>query len=157
MTIVISYAPIIFQSLGLTSATSSLLATGITGVINVAVTIPAILVIDKFGRRPLALASSTGMCICQVVVGVIVATCAQDWEKHAVAGWVAVVFVWLYIVSCPFVRLLLIASPLLTSYPRQANFAYGWGPVSWTLIAEIFPLSIRAKGTSISASSNWMK
>ncbi|THW40772.1 general substrate transporter [Aureobasidium pullulans] len=32
----------------------------------------------------------------------------------------------------------------------------GIDSISWTLIAEIFPLSIRAKGTSISASSNWM-
>jgi hypothetical protein len=31
-----------------------------------------------------------------------------------------------------------------------------WGPVSWTLVAEIFPLSIRAKGASIGASSNWV-
>ncbi|KAK5122853.1 hypothetical protein LTR85_003768 [Meristemomyces frigidus] len=131
---IIYYAPIIFQSLGLTSTTSSLLATGITGVINVIVTVPAILIIDRVGRRPLALASSTGMCICQIVVGIIVATCSHDWKANAAAGWVAVVFVWLYI----------------------ANFAYGWGPVSWTLIAEIFPLSIRAKGTSISASANWM-
>jgi hypothetical protein len=44
------------------------------------------------------------------------------------------VFVWLYIV----------------------NFAYSWGPGSWILIAEIFPISIRAKGTSIGASANWM-
>lgn len=120
--------------MGLTSATTSLLATGITGVINVAVTVPAIMLLDKVGRKPLALASNAGMFICQLVVGVIVATCSHDWEKHAVAGWVAVVFVWLYI----------------------ANFAYGIGPVSWTLIAEIFPLSIRSKGTSISASANWM-
>ena len=35
------------------------------------------------------------MFICQLVVGVIVATCSHDWEKHAVADWVAVVFVWL--------------------------------------------------------------
>jgi MFS family permease len=28
--------------------------------------------------------------------------------------------------------------------------------VSWTLISEIFPLSIRAKGASIGASSNWI-
>jgi len=35
------------------------------------------------------------MFICQLVVGVIVATCSHDWDKHAVAGWVAVVFVWL--------------------------------------------------------------
>lgn len=39
--------------------------------------------------------SIQGMFICQLVVGVIVATCSHDWDKHAVAGWVAVVFVWL--------------------------------------------------------------
>lgn len=47
---------------------------------------------------------------------------------------VSTVFVWLYII----------------------NFAYSWGPGSWILIAEIFPISIRAKGTSIGASANWM-
>lgn len=133
--IVIYYAPVIFQSLGLTSAASSLLATGITGIINVCVTIQAILVIDKIGRKPLALASSIGMFVCQVSIGIIVATCASAWKEHAVAGWIAVVMVWLYI----------------------ANFAYGWGPVSWILIAEIFPLSIRAKGSAFGASSNWLK
>ncbi|KAI5244708.1 general substrate transporter [Aureobasidium subglaciale] len=131
---IIYYAPVIFQSLGLTSGTSALLATGITGIINVATTIPAILVIDKVGRRPLALIGSVHMFVCQIIIGVIVATCQDNWKEHAAAGWVAVVMVWLYIVG----------------------FAYSWGPVSWTLIAEIFPLSIRAKGTSISASSNWM-
>lgn len=44
------------------------------------------------GRR---INSFQGMFICQLVVGVIVATCSHDWDKHAVAGWVAVVFVWL--------------------------------------------------------------
>ncbi|KAF2164349.1 hypothetical protein M409DRAFT_67880 [Zasmidium cellare ATCC 36951] len=131
---IIYYASVIFRSLGLTSATSSLLASGITGVINVATTIPAILLIDKVGRRPLVLASCAGMCVCQIIVGVIVATCGKDWAAYPAGGWAAVVFVWLYIV----------------------NFAYGMGPVSWCLIAEIFPLSIRAKGTSISASANWM-
>lgn len=37
-----------------------------------------------------------------------------------------------------------------------AGFGSTWGPVSWTLISEIFPLSIRAKGASIGASSNWV-
>lgn len=75
------------------------------------------------------------MFCCQVIVGVIVATCASNWTEHKAAGWAAVVMIWLYI----------------------ANFAYSWGPVSWILIAEIFPLSIRAKGSSLGASSNWLK
>lgn len=37
-----------------------------------------------------------------------------------------------------------------------AGFGATWGPVSWTLVSEIFPLSIRAKGASIGASSNWL-
>ncbi|KAK7712152.1 hypothetical protein SLS57_007828 [Botryosphaeria dothidea] len=114
---IIYYAPIIFQSLSLTSSTSSLLATGVIGIINVATTIPAILYIDRIGRKPLMLLGSGGMCICEAIIA------ANRLQ-----------FVWLYIV----------------------NFAYSWGPGSWILIAEIFPLSIRAKGTSIGASANWM-
>ncbi|KAK4610303.1 putative quinate permease [Fulvia fulva] len=70
---VIYYAPIIFQNLGLTSTSTSLLATGITGVINVAVTIPAIMVLDRFGRKTLGISSSIGMFICLLSVGIIVA------------------------------------------------------------------------------------
>lgn len=36
------------------------------------------------------------------------------------------------------------------------TFGATWGPVSWTLVSEIFPLSIRAKGASIGAFSNWI-
>ena len=131
---IICYAPIIFQSLGLDGNTISLLATGVVGVVNVLTTIPAMLIIDKVGRKPLLISGSIGMFLCQLITGVIAAKCQGDWEAHRAAGWAAVVMVWLYIV----------------------NFAYSWGPASWTLIAEIFPLSIRAKGTTISASSNWM-
>lgn len=131
---IIYYAPIIFQSLGLSGNTISLLATGVVGVVNVVTTIPAMLIIDRVGRKPLLIAGSTGMFLCQLIIGIIVAKCQGDWQSHKAAGWGAVVMVWLYIV----------------------NFAYSWGPASWTLIAEIFPLSIRAKGTTISASSNWM-
>jgi MFS family permease len=35
-------------------------------------------------------------------------------------------------------------------------FGATWGPVSWTLVSDIFPLSIRAKGASIGAFSNWI-
>jgi sugar porter (SP) family MFS transporter len=149
---IIYYASIIFQSLGLTGSTISLLASGVIGIINVATTIPAIYLIDKIGRRPLLMTGAAGMCVCEIIIGVIVATCGHDWKAHSVAGWTAVgklhqgnpytrmrthiliVFVWIYIV----------------------NFAYSWGPGSWTLTAEIFPISIRAKGASIGVSASWM-
>lgn len=131
---VLFYASTIFQSLGLTSSSSSMLATGVVGILNTVTTVPAILYIDKLGRKPMMITGSIGMTICQVIVGVIIATCGQDWLTHKAAGWAAVVFVWIYII----------------------NYAASWGPGSWILIAEIFPLSIRAKGSSIGVSSNWM-
>ncbi|KAJ5376002.1 hypothetical protein N7509_012888 [Penicillium cosmopolitanum] len=131
---IIYYASSIFQSLGLTSGTVSLLATGVVGIINVLATIPAIMIIDKVGRKPILLTGSFGMFCSMIIVAVIVAKCQHDWEQRAAAGWAAVAFIWIYI----------------------ANFGYSWGPASWVLIAEISPLSIRAKGTSIGASSNWM-
>lgn len=131
---IIYYAPVIFSNLGLTSSTSSLLATGITGVLNVLTTIPAIMVLDKIGRKPLLLTGAFGMLSTMLIVGIIASQFQDSWADHAAAGWAAVVMIWLYIM----------------------NFAYSWGPVSWTLIAEVFPLSTRAKGTSIAASANWM-
>lgn len=92
------------------------------------------MVIDKVGRKPLLLFGSFGMLATMVIVGVLASQFQQDWASHGAAGWAAVAMIWFYIV----------------------NFAYSWGPASWTLIAEVFPLSLRAKGTSIAASANWM-
>lgn len=74
------------------------------------------------------------MWISMVLAGIIVAKFHHDWKAHADAGWAAVAFIWIYV----------------------GAFGATWGPVSWTLVAEIFPLSIRAKGSSIGASSNWV-
>lgn len=77
---------------------------------------------------------STVMMVTMVSTGIIVAKFQHDWPRYAAQGWVCVALIWIYI----------------------AGFGATWGPVSWTMISEIFPLSIRAKGASIGASSNWL-
>ncbi|OJJ94985.1 hypothetical protein ASPACDRAFT_1892153 [Aspergillus aculeatus ATCC 16872] len=131
---IIYYASNVFQSLGLTSGTSALLATGVTGVVFFVCTIPAMLVIDRVGRKPMLLLGSTVMFIAMIIAGVIVAKFRHDWPGHPAAGWTAVAFIWVYV----------------------GAFGATWGPASWTLVSEIFPLSIRAKGASFGASSNWL-
>ncbi|ATY67462.1 General substrate transporter [Cordyceps militaris] len=131
---IIYYATSIFQSLGLTSGSTALLATGVTGVVFMASTIPAMFIIDRVGRKPMLIVGSIVMGISMVLVGIIVAKFRHDWTSHATEGWVAVALIWVYI----------------------AGFGATWGPVSWTIVAEIFPLSIRAKGSSIGAFSNWL-
>jgi hypothetical protein len=34
-------------------------------------------------------------------------------------------------------------------------FATTWGPASWTLVGEIFPIPIRSRGIGLSTASNW--
>jgi MFS family permease len=91
-------------------------------------------VIDKFGRKPMLQCGSVVMWITMVVAGILVAKFQHDWVAHAAIGWIVVALIWVYI----------------------GAFGATWGPVSWTLISEIFPLSIRSKGASIGASSNWV-
>jgi len=132
---IIYYASNVFISLGLTGGTQALLATGVTGVVFFVCTLPAMAVIDKVGRKPMLQVGSAVMFITMVGAGIIVAKFRHDWVSHSDAGWAAVALIWIYV----------------------GAFGATWGPVSWTLVSEIFPLSIRAKGASIGASSNWVR
>ena len=131
---IIYYASDVFVSFGLSQGTQALLATGVTGCVFFVSTVPAMFLIDKLGRKPMLYTGSIVMFLCMVTVGIIVAKFRHDWPDHVAAGWVACALIWIYI----------------------GAFGYGWGPASWTLVSEIFPISIRGKGASIGASSNWV-
>lgn len=114
--------------------TTSLLATGVVGVVMFLATIPAVLYVDRFGRKVILIVGGIGMAISHFIVAGIIGSFSSDWENHRAAGWVAVVFVWFYAI----------------------NFGFSWGPVAWVVISEVYPLGMRAKGVSIGASSNWL-
>jgi len=38
----------------------------------------------------------------------------------------------------------------------NAFFGYSWGPIPWLYPPEILPLSVRAKGVSLSTATNWV-
>ena len=61
-----------FAQLGLKGNTTSLLATGVYGIVNTLSTLPALFLIDKVGRRPLLLCGATGTFISLVIVGGII-------------------------------------------------------------------------------------
>ncbi|KAG8532544.1 uncharacterized protein KY384_002421 [Bacidia gigantensis] len=131
---VLYYAPSIFTALGTSSNTTSLLATGVVGVAMFLATVPAVLYIDKLGRKPVMLVGAAGMAACHFIIAAIFGTCYKDWAAHKTAGWAACVFVWLFVV----------------------NFGYSWGPCGWIIISEVWPISNRAYGIALGASSNWM-
>ncbi|CAK7567702.1 MAG: hypothetical protein SEPTF4163_005670 [Sporothrix epigloea] len=131
---VLYYAPTIFQQLGLSGNTTSLLATGVVGVVMFIATIPSVLWIDRIGRKPVLAIGAIGMATCHIIIAVIVAKNNNNWQNETAAGWAAVCMVWLFVI----------------------HFGYSWGPCAWIIVAEIWPLSSRPYGVSLGASSNWM-
>ena len=131
---IIYYAPTIFKEIGLTGNTSSLLATGVVGIVNFLLTIPAVLFVDNFGRKPMLAWGEANMAISHAVVAAIIAVYGQEFTTHKAAANGAIFMIYWYI----------------------ANFAVTWGPLAWVVSAEVFPLDMRSKGMSISSAVNWI-
>ena len=126
---VIYFAPVIFQASGLSSASAAILATAGIGVVNVVMTMVAIWLVDRVGRRPLLLSGLLGMglSLCFLASAVLLG-------KSGYLGAMTAASLAVY-VGC---------------------FAIGLGPVFWLLVAEIFPLAIRARGMAAATIANWL-
>ncbi|WP_428483523.1 sugar porter family MFS transporter [Rhodopila sp.] len=126
---VIYFAPVIFQASGLSSASAAILATAGIGVVNVVMTLVAIWLVDRLGRRALLLTGLAGMglSLCLLALGFLLGS-------GSVLGWLTAASLAAYV----------------------GFFAIGLGPVFWLLISEIFPLAIRARGMSAATIANWL-
>jgi len=131
---VLYYAPTIFKRLGQSDTSVSLLSTGVVGIVMFIATIPAVMWVDSWGRKPTLVYGAIGMALCHFIIAAITASYQDDWDSHKDGGWAAVVMVWLFVV----------------------HFGYSWGPCAWIVISEIWPLSNRPYGIALGASSNWM-
>ena len=126
---VIYYAPTIFQLAGLHSASAAILATVGVGAVNVLLTIVALRLLDRVGRRPLLLYGLVGMVISLGVLG----GAFQLAGSSPIVAWLAVISLAVYV----------------------ACFAIGLGPVFWLLISEIYPLKIRGRAMGLATMMNW--
>jgi MFS transporter, SP family, galactose:H+ symporter len=126
---VIYFAPTIFEAAGLSSASAAILATAGVGVVNVVLTVVAIQLIDKAGRRALLLTGLAGMGVCLLLLalGFLVGS------GSPALGWITAASLAAYV----------------------GFFAIGLGPVFWLLIAEIFPLYFRGRAMGVASIANW--
>lgn len=134
---IIYYGTSIFRDLGFDTAREAEV-TSLVGIylVNMLATFIALPLVDRFGRRPLLLLGTGGICIS--FVGAVVASIEIADRKAAgvpvgSTGWMLVASVSFFI----------------------ACFAASWGPVVWVMISEIFPTRERSKGIGLCTSVNW--
>lgn len=126
---VIYYAPTIFKLAGFESNFASILATAGVGVVNVIMTVVAVSLLDRAGRRPLLLVGLVGMLVSLVTLSVAFGHGDSPYLK-----WIGVGSVMFYV----------------------ASFAISLGPVFWVMIAEIYPLDVRGLAMSLATAVCWV-
>lgn len=112
---------------------------------DVVMTIPALLWVDIWGRRPTLLVGAVFMATwmyanggIMAVHGVVIPGGINNIKEESMqlTGSAAK-----GLIAC--------------TYLFVASFAPTWGPVSWIYPPELFPLRLRGKGVAVSTSANW--
>ncbi|WP_377272617.1 sugar porter family MFS transporter [Peterkaempfera sp. SMS 1(5)a] len=134
--VIFYYSSLLWQSVGINES-SSLLISLSTSIINIVGTVIAMTLVDRIGRKPLALAGSTGM-----AAALAVASWAFSYRTGtghsahipSAQGTVALVAAHFFVLC----------------------FAFSWGVVVWVLLGEMFPNRIRALALGVAASAQWL-
>ncbi|KAI0034255.1 general substrate transporter [Vararia minispora EC-137] len=105
----------------------AILMAGINAIIYLLATVPTWYLVDRWGRRTILLSGA-------VIMGVALGA----------TGW----FMYIDIPETP-------TAVVVCVIIYNAFFGYSWGPVPWLYPPEILPLTVRAKGVSLSTATNW--
>jgi MFS transporter, SP family, sugar:H+ symporter len=100
-----------------------------TSTVNVCMTLPGLWGVERFGRRRLLLVGAVGMTICEFLVAIVGSTTSES-NRSAQSAEVALV--------CFYISF----------------FAATWGPITWVITGEVYPLKVRAKAMSLSTASH---
>lgn len=120
------YAPLVFEQAGWVGR-DAILMTGINGITYLLSTVPPWYLVDRLGRRFILLSGAVAMIISLSAISYFI------FIDISATPTLVVLFVMIY----------------------NASFGFSWGPIPWLYPPEILPLSIRAKGASLSTASNW--
>ncbi|KAI1303846.1 general substrate transporter [Xylaria venustula] len=126
------YAPTFFASLG-QDQNNSLILAGIVNIAQFTAGLPALVLLDKVGRRKIAIGGGLAMAVPHIITAGIVGKFGGDWTQHIAVGWFGVALTYIYVLC----------------------YAASYGPLATALPAEIFPTSKRAKGVGASTCMLW--
>jgi SP family sugar:H+ symporter-like MFS transporter len=134
--VIFYYSTTLWRSVGFEESDSFMISV-ITSVTNVLVTLVAIALVDKVGRRPILLVGSVGMTVALATMAIAFSQADFQGDTPTLpGGWgpVALVAANLFVIS----------------------FGASWGPLVWVLLGEIFPNRIRARALGVAAGAQWI-
>ncbi|MET9363916.1 sugar porter family MFS transporter [Streptomyces sp. NPDC006632] len=127
------YSSTLWQSVGI-DPSSSFFYSFTTSIINIIGTVIAMVLVDRVGRKPLALVGSIGMAIALAVE-------AWAFSAHLVDG------------KLPNAEGV---TALIAAHVFVLFFALSWGVVVWVFLGEMFPNRIRAAALGVAAAAQWI-
>ncbi|KAK9770042.1 putative Major facilitator superfamily (MFS) profile domain-containing protein [Seiridium cardinale] len=129
----IYYAPTLFRNIG-QSDDMSLVISGIFNALQIVGVCIAFVLIDRIGRRPLAIGGGLGNMTCFVIIAALVGKYEGIWSQNTSAGWACVAMAFLFIIV----------------------FGASYSSLGWALPPEVFPVGLRSKGVAFSVAVNWL-
>ncbi|MET9437429.1 sugar porter family MFS transporter [Streptomyces sp. NPDC006551] len=127
------YSATLWQSVGI-DPSSSFFYSFTTSIINIVGTVIAMVLVDRVGRKPLALVGSIGMAIALAFEAWAFSADLVDGKLPGTEGVVALVAAHVFVLF----------------------FALSWGVVVWVFLGEMFPNRIRAAALGVAASAQWI-
>lgn len=127
------YSSTLWQSVGI-DPSGSFFYSFTTSIINIIGTVIAMVLVDRVGRKPLALVGSVGMAIALAFEAWAFSADLVDGKLPTTEGVVALVAAHVFVLF----------------------FALSWGVVVWVFLGEMFPNRIRAAALGVAASAQWI-
>ena len=128
---VLYYAAKIFQDAGFASADSATGISVVLGVFKLGMTGVAVATVDSWGRRPLLLLGVSGIVGSLLVLGTVQSGSLELAPQ--VSAWSNVIALLLYV----------------------GAYQVSFGPISWLIVGEVFPLSIRGQALALATLTNF--
>jgi MFS family permease len=129
----IYYAPTLFRSIG-QSDEMSLILSGVFNILQLVAVAVCFVVIDRLGRRPLAIIGGFGTALCYAIIAILAGLYSDNWAANPAAGWACVAMAFAFILV----------------------FGVSYSPLGWALPPEVFSTSQRAKGVALATCVNWL-
>ena len=130
--VIFYYGTMLWQSVGF-GESDAFLTSVISSAVNLVMTVVAILLIDKIGRKPLLLIGSIGMAVTLSTLTACFMSAGADGSLPGAAAVIALIAANLYITF----------------------FAATWGPVMWVMLGEMFNNRIRTIAIAICGLAQW--